>query len=172
MLIVGRLHHVHAMNIYATLPGIRLGGNRRIFLALCRLRDDECMYFFSGSPFFGRLLIGCPMLVSSRLSPARSLTSRAASSTVPSVLPSDGTTCNSSSNHFCSDASSRHRRYNLAIGVPVEVTAATIVLTYWDSSVQHVPLYTAIIVVRAFSRCNRRYSAEKCPRLTGLDFCN
>jgi amino acid permease len=47
-------------------------------------------------------------------------------------------------------ASLLRRRYNLAIGVPVEVTAATILLTFWDPSVQRIPLYTTILVVCGF----------------------
>ena len=46
-------------------------------------------------------------------------------------------------------------RYNLAVGVPVEITAATILLTFWDSNLSHIPLYTAILVVCYFSRRNR-----------------
>ena len=30
--------------VYATLPGVRDGGNRCVFLTLCCLRDDECMF--------------------------------------------------------------------------------------------------------------------------------
>jgi hypothetical protein len=90
------------------------------------------------------------MPASSRLSLVRSRTSQAASLTVPLVLLSDGTICNSEPSCFLSEIGSLHRRYNLAIGVPVEVTAATILLTFWDSNVQRTPLYTAIIIVCDF----------------------
>jgi hypothetical protein len=91
------------------------------------------------------------MPASSRLSLARSRTSQAASLTVPLVLLSDGTICNSEPSYFHGEVGSlQYCRYNLAIGVPVEVTAAVILLTYWDSSEQHIPLYTAILIVCDF----------------------
>lgn len=34
-----------------------------------------------------------------------------------------------------------------AISVPVEITAAQILITFWDPSVKRVPLYTALICV-------------------------
>ena len=94
------------------------------------------------------------VLASSRPSPVLSPISPVAFSTVPLVLPSDGTICNSFIRPLYTEAGSpnSHYRYNLAIGVPVEVTAATILLTYWDSNVQHIPLYTAILVVCHFYR--------------------
>lgn len=88
------LHHLRATIsriVYATLPGVRDGGNRCVFLTLCCLRDDECMFLVIS--FFGQLLMGGD--ASSRLSLARSRTSQAASLTVPLVLLSDGTICNS-----------------------------------------------------------------------------
>ena len=91
------------------------------------------------------------MMASSRPSPVRSRTTQAASSTVPLVLPSDGTICNSFLNCFRSKTSLLCPRYNLAVGVPIEVTAATILLTFWDTNIKHIPVYTAVLIVSFFS---------------------
>jgi len=99
-------------------------------------------------------------MASSRPSPVRSRTTQAGSSTVPLVLPSDGTICNSFLNCFRSKTSLLCPRYNLAVGVPIEVTAATILLTFWDTNIKHIPLYTAILIVSFFFRYDGPESAN------------
>jgi len=39
--------------------------------------------------------------------------------------------------------------YTNVISVPVEITAATIILSFWDSNTAHVPIYTAVIIICA-----------------------
>lgn len=37
--------------------------------------------------------------------------------------------------------------YTNAVSVPVEITAAQILITFWDTDVNHAPIYTAVICV-------------------------
>jgi len=68
--------------------------------------------------------------------------------------------------------------YSNAISTPVEITAAVILLSFWDSNTSHVPIYTAVICVlvclinifgvRYFGESEFVFSIIKLTLITGL----
>ncbi|KDQ26494.1 hypothetical protein PLEOSDRAFT_1057045 [Pleurotus ostreatus PC15] len=71
--------------------------------------------------------------------------------------------------------------WSSAISTPVEITAATILLTFWDDNANHLPIYTAVICVavcainifgvKYFGESEFVFSIIKLTLITGLIIC-
>ncbi|KAF9784365.1 general amino acid permease 1 [Thelephora terrestris] len=68
--------------------------------------------------------------------------------------------------------------YTAAIGVPGEITASSILITYWDSNFDHLPIYIAVVILfvigvnflgaRYFGEAEFTFAIIKLTMLTGL----